>query len=229
MTNVSHELRTPATTLNALLYLLRKGDSSEKTESYLEMMGESTDRLVHLIEDILQVTALDTGRVIDVWQSVSLDVVTGVVIDRYRHRAEEVDVALVNLPTPIDLPTVRGDHGRLVQALSEVVENAVIFTPPGGQVTVRTNVVARDERPWVTIAVQDTGPGLLPEEQESVFDRFFRGRLAESGNIPGTGLGLSIAYEIMRAHGGELTVESTVDSGSTFTLWLLPEERGIER
>jgi PAS domain S-box-containing protein len=228
MTNVSHELRTPATTLNALIYLLRKGDCPEKTEVYLDIIGESTDRLVHLIEDILQVTSLDSGRVIDVWQSVSLDAVAGVVIDRYRHRAEEVDVALVGLPAPIDLPTARGDHGRLVQALSEVVENAVIFTPPGGRVTVRTEVVAHDGRLWVTIAVQDTGPGLLPEELERVFDRFFRGRLAESGNIPGTGLGLSIAYEIMRAHGGRLTVESTVESGSTFTLWLLPETRGAE-
>jgi PAS domain S-box-containing protein len=223
MTNISHELRTPATTLNALIYLLRKDDRPEKTKAYLGIMGESTDRLIHLIEDILQVTALDSGRVINVWQSVSLDAVAEIVVDRYGHRAEKVDVTLVSLAAPVDLPTVRGDHGRLVQALSEVVENAVIFTPPGGRVTVRTEVIAHDGRPWVTIAVQDTGPGLLPEEQERVFDRFFRGRLAEAGNIPGTGLGLSIAYEIMRAHGGRLTAESEVGSGSTFTLWLLPE------
>jgi PAS domain S-box-containing protein len=222
MSNISHELRTPATTLNAAIYLLRKGSSPEKTEIYLDMMGESTDRLIHLIEDILDMTALDSGRAVDVWQSVSLEAIVGVIVDRYRRRAEEVGVALVALPAPVDLPVVEGDHGRLVQALGEVVENAVTFTPPGGRVTVRIEIISRDERRWVTIAVQDTGPGLLPEEQERMFDRFFRGRLAESGSIPGTGLGLSIAYEIMRAHGGRLTVESAVESGSTFTLWLLP-------
>jgi PAS domain S-box-containing protein len=222
MNNISHELRTPATTLNAAIYLLRKGGNPEKTKVYLDMMGESTDRLIHLIEDILHMTALDSGRAVNVWQSISLETIVGVIVDRYRRRAEEVGVALVAFPAPVDLPAVEGDHGRLVQALSEVVENAVTFTPPGGQVTVRIETIARDERRWVTVAVQDTGPGLLPEEQERVFDRFFRGRLAESGNIPGTGLGLSIAYEIMRAHGGRLTVESAVESGSTFTLWLLP-------
>jgi PAS domain S-box-containing protein len=228
MNNISHELRTPATTLNAAIYLLRKGDRPEKTEAYLDIMDESTDRLIHLIEDILQVTALDSGRAIDTWQSISLEDVIGIVIDRHRRHAEEVGVALVGFPVPVDLPAVGGDHGRLVQALGEVVENAVVFTPPGGQVTVRTEVVRHDGRPWVTVAVQDTGPGLLPEEQERVFDRFFRGRLAEAGNIPGTGLGLSIAYEIVRAHGGRLTVESAEGNGSTFTLWLLPEEHRAE-
>jgi PAS domain S-box-containing protein len=228
MNNISHELRTPATTLNATMYLLRKGDRPEKTGAYLDIMGESTDRLIHLIEDILQVTALDSGRVINTWRSVFLDAVVGIVIDRHRRRAEEVGVALVGLAVPVDLPAVGGDYGRLVQALGEVVENAVIFTPPGGQVTVRTEVITHDGRPWVTIAVQDTGPGLLPEEQERVFDRFFRGRLAEAGNIPGTGLGLSIAYEIVRAHGGRLTVESVEGNGSTFTLWLVPEEYEAE-
>jgi two-component system OmpR family sensor kinase len=74
----------------------------------------------------------------------------------------------------------------------------------------------------VTVAVRDTGPGISPEEQRQVFDRFYRGSLAESGHIPGTGLGLSIVEEIMRAHGGRATVESTLDQGSTFTLWLWP-------
>jgi signal transduction histidine kinase len=73
---------------------------------------------------------------------------------------------------------------------------------------------------WVTIAVQDTGPGIPPEEQEKVFERFFRGYLAKTGNIQGTGLGLSIVHKIMQAHGGRVTVESTVGEGSTFTLWL---------
>jgi two-component system sensor histidine kinase VicK len=104
--------------------------------------------------------------------------------------------------------------------LSEVVENAVTFTAAGGQVAVEAGVVKEGGEHWVTIVVRDTGPGISREEQERVFDRFYRGKLAESGHIPGTGLGLSIAQEILRAHGGRVTVESKEGEGSTFTLWL---------
>ena len=75
-------------------------------------------------------------------------------------------------------------------------------------------------REWATISVCDTGPGIPPEEQERVFDRFFRGGLAESGQIVGTGLGLSLAQEIVRAHGGRITLDSQIGVGTTFTLWL---------
>jgi len=123
-------------------------------------------------------------------------------------------------PLPTALPTVKGDPERLTQALSELVENAVQFTPLGGQVAVEMGSATDEVGRWATIAVRDTGPGITPEEQERVFERFFRGKLAESGTIPGTGLGLSIAYEIARAHGGRLTVESAEGAGSIFTLWL---------
>ena len=99
----------------------------------------------------------------------------------------------------------------------------MIFTPAGGQVMVETGVADEAGQRWVTIAVRDTGPGISPEEQEHIFDRFYRGELAEAGHIPGTGLGLSIVYEILRAHGGRVTVKSPSESSgqdSTFTLGL---------
>ena len=123
-------------------------------------------------------------------------------------------------PAPLDLPAINGDRDRLVQALGELVENAVIFTPAGGQVTVEAGTVEEKGQRWVTVAVRDTGPGISHEEQERVFDRFYRGSLAESGHLPGTGLGLSIAQEIVRAHGGRVTVASQVGVGSTFTVTL---------
>ena len=86
--------------------------------------------------------------------------------------------------------------------------------------TVETGTTEAQGRRWVTVTVHDTGPGISPEEQERVFDRFFRGSLAESGHVPGTGMGLSIAQKIVRAHGGRVTVESKIGEGSTFTLWL---------
>jgi len=141
---------------------------------------------------------------------------------------------------------VRGDQARLTQALSELVENAILFTPAGGEVAIEAGVAEAEGERWVTIAVHDTGPGVLPEEQDSIFDRFYRGSVAEAGHIPGTGLGLSIVKEIVQAHGGRVTVESPAarragpspspdnpaqhapaadgpGPGSTFTLWLRTE------
>jgi two-component system sensor histidine kinase VicK len=104
--------------------------------------------------------------------------------------------------------------------LGEIVENAIVFTLSKGQVTLEVRMVEEKGQTWVTIIVQDTGPGISPEERDKVFDRFFRGELADSGHVPGTGLGLSITNEIVRAHGGHITLKSQVGEGSTFTIWL---------
>ena len=124
------------------------------------------------------------------------------------------------MPIPVDVPTVKGDSARVVQALGKTIENALTYTPSGGQVVLAVGTTEDQEGSWLTIAVKDTGPGIPSEEQERVFDRFYRGGLAEAGHIPGMGLGLSIAWEIVHAHGGRLVLESQVGEGSTFTFWL---------
>jgi PAS domain S-box-containing protein len=220
ITNVSHQLRTPVTTIQLYTYLLRQAGQPEKAEHHLRTMEQEIARLTHLIQDILEMTTLDSGQAVTAWEPVSVLTVIGDIVTRYRVQAEASALTLVALPTPPDLPVVKGSQNRLSQALIEIVENALIFTPAGGQVTLEVGTVEDEGQLWVTIAVRDTGPGIPPEEQERVFDRFHRGNLAESGHVPGTGLGLSIAQEIVRAHGGRLTVESQVDQGSTFTLWL---------
>lgn len=103
------------------------------------------------------------------------------------------------------------------QALGELVENAVVFTPPGGRVTIKADLTEDD---WIAVSVEDTGPGVSREELQHLFERFFRGRLAESGHTAGVGLGLPIARQIAEAHGGEITVQSAEGQGSTFTLRL---------
>ena len=237
ITNVSHELRTPATILQTAIYLLRKG--RQPKEIHLQMMEETTARLIHLIEDILEMTVLDSGQAVTIREPVSLSTVIGDIVTRYRAQAKVSSLTLVALPIPLDLPAMKGDQDRLIQALGEIVENAIVFTPAGGQVTVKAGTVEDEGRLWVTVGVRDTGPGISPEEQEKVFDRFFRGSLAESGLVPGTGLGLSIAQEIMRAHGGRVTVESPPSvpppggegkggNGSIFRMWL-PCQTGSER
>ena len=220
ITNISHELRTPVANMKLYVHLLRKGMSAEKTERYIEVVSEQVERLEHLIQDILEMTELDSGQAMKAWEPVSLPTVISDTVIRYQSQAEAAGLALIAMPVPPDLPAVKGDQSRLAQALGELVENAVIFTPTGGRVIIEAGAVEEEGQRWVTVAVRDTGPGISPEEQERVFDRFYRGSLAESGHVPGTGLGLSFVEEIMRAHGGRVTVDSEEGQGSTFTLWL---------
>jgi len=214
------------TSIKLSTYLLQAGHSPEKTAMYLQALERQATRLENLIEDILQMVSLDSGQGVTTWEPVPLRSIIGEVLTCYQRQAEARNITVTVEPLPPELPVVKGDTFRLEQALKEVVENALIFTPPGGTVTLGVAFTERHGHPWVTLSVHDTGPGITPEEKPKLFNRFFRGRLAESGHIPGTGLGLSIVYEIMRAHGGDVTVESEEGQGSTFTLWL-PVKDGV--
>ncbi len=172
--------------------------------------------MTQLVEDILETLALDSGKGAEVWAPVSVTEVIRAVQDRYQHQAQAAELTLEAVSVP-DLPLTYGDEARLTQALGELVENAVVFTPPGGRVTIRTDL--EDDR-WITVAVEDTGPGMPEEDMGHLFERFFRGHLAESGHTAGVGLGLPIARQIAEAHGGEITVRSTEGRGSIFTLRL---------
>jgi PAS domain S-box-containing protein len=230
MTHVSHELRTPVTNIKLYTQLLQRGLSPEKTERHLRVLGEQVDRLGHLVEDILEMTALDSGQTVVARNMISLPTIIQDTLVRFQDRARAAGLSLVSQPLPSNLPAVTGDQVWLGRALSKLVDNAVTYAPmqdrdgglaPSGRpVNIEVGTAEQDGQTWVTIAVQDAGPGISAEEQEQVLDRFFRGSLAESGHVPGTGLGLSIVQEILRAHGGRVTVESKAGVGSTFTLWL---------
>ncbi len=226
MTNISHQFRTPITTLKLNVYLMSHDKVTERQRSRLVMMETHINWLMQLIEDTLILTKLDSGTIIETWQPMAIPSIVGDVIMHHQDQAHAAGMTLLAAPFPSDLPEVKGDAVLLTQALNELVENALIFTvgseqsAPGERVTLHVAPVTDTGATWVTIAVQDTGPGIPLEEQERVFERFFRGYLAKTGNIQGTGLGLSIVHKIMQAQGGRVTVESTVGEGSTFTLWL---------
>ncbi len=227
MKSISHEFRTPVTGVKLAADLLLRGLPPEKAQRYYRSLKEQAERMQHLIGDIVEMAALDSGQAVRVWEPIAFSTIMDAIKDRFQGRAEAAGLRLVLDPLPDHLLTVKGDQVRLTQAVAEVVDNAVIFTsqepaPAGGEVRVSVRAHEDRGRPWVVIAVRDTGPGISPEEQAHLFDRFYRGRLADSGHVPGTGLGLSIAQEILRAHGGRLTVTSRGEpgQGSTFTLWL---------
>jgi two-component system cell cycle sensor histidine kinase/response regulator CckA len=223
-TNVSHQLRTPVTTIQLYAHLLQQEKQTERSARYLQAMESEITRLIHLIQDILTITQLDSGQATSSWELVFLPTLIENCVNRFQSQAEASGLNLVAAHPPPDLPMVKGSPIWLNQALEEIVDNALIFTPSGGRVTIETKVAQDQDRMWATITVQDTGPGISSIEQENVFDRFFRGELAESGHVPGTGLGLSIAQEIVQAHGGRVTLKSNPGVGTAFTAWLPPAE-----
>jgi PAS domain S-box-containing protein len=220
MTNVSHQLRTPVTNIKLYVDLLKRGGLPQKSTGYLKVLLEQTNRLESLVQDILELTSLDSGQVAKVSKEMALATMLNTVLARFRGRAEESNLQLKLNELPPDLPPVTGDEIWLSRALGELIDNAINFTPPGGEVTLSAEKRQKDDENWVAITVGDTGPGISLDEQKSIFDRFYRGSLADAGDIPGTGLGLSIVTEIMRAHGGEVTLESEKDRGASFTVWL---------
>lgn len=222
MTLVSHQLRTPVTNIKLYAQMLQHQGRAGKTDRYLQVLCEQADRLGELVESILEMTALDSGQGHSSWKPLGLSSLVNDTITRFKDMANEAGLSLMVGPLPGEIPSVNGDPARLSQALDEVVQNAVQFSAAGGEVIISMEVSADRPHPWVKVSVQDSGPGIPEDEQGKVFDRFFRGRLAESGHIPGTGLGLCVAQEILRIHGGRVSVESSgiPGKGSTFTLWL---------
>ncbi|MFZ5917099.1 MAG: PAS domain-containing sensor histidine kinase [Chloroflexota bacterium] len=220
LNNVSHELRTPVANIKLYAHLLAKTSSPEKITRHARVMREQSDRLEALIQDVIEITTLDSGQALASWQTLSLSDLIRDTAQRYLTQMEQAGLTL-EIETAAATPlAVKGDPARLSQALGELIENALTFTPAGGYVSLRADVIREGQTQWAALSVQDTGPGISPEEQERVFERFYRGSLAESGHVPGTGLGLSIAQAIAQAHGGQITVKSGADQGSTFTLWL---------
>ena len=220
LVNVSHQLRTPVTTIQLYLQLLQQNPKADKVSEYLRNASQETSELAHLIEDMLTVTELDSGSARTVWAEVSLVSIAQDVITQYLPKIEQKQIDL-NLGLPNDdVPAVYGDPNQLHRAISELVENAVHFTQERGRITVALNVITEDTQRWVELTVEDNGPGITLGEREHIFERFYRGRLAESGHIPGSGLGLVIARSVVEAHGGVLRLLSCDDEGSKFLIRL---------
>ena len=216
--SISHEFRTPLTSLGLYTELLQANKRPEKNAQYLNQITNQLKRLQRLIEDSLEMATLDMQRETFEQQSLSLAALAQTVSQRAAETARAKGLELT-----LDLDSqvrVWGDEARLTQALWKVIDNAVTFTPPGGRITLATRGDVSSAATHGVIDVSDTGPGLTVEELPRIFDRFYRGKEAEPGHIPGSGLGLSIAQAIVHAHGGEITVQSEVGRGSTFSLRL---------
>jgi signal transduction histidine kinase len=209
--NVSHELKTPITAIRAHLENLADGVEEPNRETLQVMLGQ-TERLGRLVDQLLDLSKLESGEVPLHLEPVAL---ASLVERVYSEIAVGRAVTDVDLHT--DVPAgllVEADEERIHQVLFNLVDNAVRFTPPGGSVTV--SAVPEDER--VAIVVQDTGVGIAPEHLPRLFERFYRADAARSRDDGGgTGIGLAIAREIVEGHGGVVTAESEPGDGATFT------------
>ncbi len=219
VSDVSHELRTPLTNIMLYLDLLSALDESGKGAAYLGTLQRETKRLGYLIEDLLTISRLEAGRV-DI-SIKPLDVnrlMADLVADRFM-MASVQELSLTFVPGA-NLPLVMADTSLLNQAISNLLTNAINYTPPGGRVTLLTGLEQEDETIWVTIRMEDTGVGISPNELALVFDRFYRGSAGRQTGAGGTGLGLAITKEIVTRLDGKIAVQSELGKGSTFTVWL---------
>ena len=217
--SVSHELRTPLTSITGYLELvLEAGRLSEEQEQFLGVVGRNADRLLRLVGDLLFVAQLKSSTVVLERAPVDLTELVGSAVQSVAPLAQDRGIELT-----LDceaLPQLEGDAGRLGQVLDNLLTNALKFTPRDGRVEVRA--VERDE--IVRFQVRDTGMGISDEDQQHLFEKFFRTSEAQTKAIQGTGLGLSIVAAIVEAHGGSIEVESELGVGTTFTV-ALPVER----
>jgi signal transduction histidine kinase/DNA-binding response OmpR family regulator len=216
LSTVTHELRTPLTSVKGSLQLvLGKASALSAIERELLAISlKNTDRLIRLINDILDISQLELGKMDLTFGSVAPVSLVEEAIAGLRSYAAGHDIALGS-ELDSDLPLLAGDRDRLIQVLTNLVSNAVKFSPTGGRVLVRVTCAAGELR----IAVHDWGVGIRPCDHDRLFQRFQRlhpGR----GDEPGTGLGLAISKAIVDRHGGRITVESEEAVGSTFTVIL---------
>jgi signal transduction histidine kinase len=212
---VSHELRSPmAAVIGAARTLQDRWRmlSADQRESFLALIGDETARLAELVGDVLDTSRIEAGTFSYRFEEVDLGRVVDEAVEAAALAQQEVPVVASVRGV---LPEIRGDRARLRQVLGNLIENAVKYSPEGGEV----RVSATAANGAVQIAVRDTGPGIPREQQGRIFEKF--GRVDVPGaSKPGTGLGLFIARSIAEAHGGSLGVSSGVEPGSTFTLTL---------
>ncbi|MET0316649.1 MAG: ATP-binding protein, partial [Rhodococcus fascians] len=211
--NVSHELKTPVGAMGLLAEaLLESADDPESVRHFGERVLAESKRLGNMVSELIALSRLQGAEKLPDMEVVSVDEIVEEATDRTRTTSEAADIA-VNTDHPSGLEVI-GDKTLLVTALSNLVANAIAYSPQGSQVSISRSIRSGK----VAIAVTDRGIGIAKEDQERVFERFFRVDKARSRATGGTGLGLAIAKHVAANHNGSISLWSKIGTGSTFTL-----------
>ena len=216
--SMSHELRTPLTSIKEGTGLLLEGvggATTEKQRKLLTILAEESNRLIGLVNSLLDLSKMEAGMMNYSFEKASLAPLIKKAVGEITPLIEAKGIQL-ETEVAERLPTVKVDSERILQALRNLIGNAVKFTPRAG----RVKVAARSVTGKIEVSVRDTGPGIAPENLKAIFDKFHQGNSNGAFSVNGTGLGLAIAKHIIVSHGGEIWAENHPDRGSTFTFVL---------
>jgi len=214
ISNISHELRTPLASLKALVDTLRDGalDDPPAAQHFLDRMETEVDALVQIVDELLELSRLESGRMPFQMRPAAASDLIGYPVERLSSQAERAGLRL-KVDVSEDLPRAMADVERIQRVISNLIHNAIKFTPAGGTVRVSAKFDAGEDE--VVIAVEDTGVGIPEDDLSRIFERFYKAdRARQRGS--GTGLGLAIARHIVQAHDGRIWVDSVEKQGSTF-------------
>jgi len=217
ITMVSHQLRSPLVTVQQHLEVILGGivgDVPEKQEKLLKRARESISSLLTLIKDWLDLSKIETGKLTESFESLSLLPIIEETIESLQPLAEESNITVTLDRDNMDIPMIKGDQQSLKQLFFNLINNAIKFNRKGGQVTISLH----ERNSHIDIKISDTGIGIAQEDLPFIFDEFHRVRSDETQIVPGTGLGLSIARKIAEAHSASISVESKVGEGTVFTV-----------
>jgi len=214
--NISHELRTPLTSILAFVETLEDGAITDEENNlrFLSVIRRNAERMHHLINDILELSSIESGKITIEPKKCNLSNLTDEVFTNLSNKAEERQIKLIN-EVPKDT-IVYADAVRLEQMLTNLIDNAVKFNRESGSI----NVNHTQDKTNDVISITDTGEGISSEHLQRIFERFYRTDRARSRDIGGTGLGLAIVKHLARLHGGEISVTSAPGKGSTFFIEL---------
>jgi two-component system, NarL family, sensor histidine kinase BarA len=234
LATMSHELRTPLNSILGFSEVLGSIDSLEdKQKRYVQNIQKSGKTLLEMINDILDLAKIESGKMETRLSDFQVASVISAQCDMARPLTERKNIDLETAIDP-ELPPMHQDQARVQQILNNLLSNAIKFTPEGGRITVS---VRRDESDFMVLEVRDTGVGIAPEDQQTIFEKFRQGKTAMPGGdamtreYSGSGLGLSIVMELCKLLGGEVLVHSELGKGSTFTIrlpWVLEDQPRLD-
>ena len=213
---VSHELRTPMTSIKGLVENMidgLTGDLNERQSFYLSRVKHNIERLTRMINDLLDLSRIEAGKMELHLESINVGSLAREVVELLQPMAQERSLTLiVKITDPV--PFIQADRDKVIQVLTNLITNAIKFTEPSGTVTIK---VREKESGFVEIHIQDSGCGIPLEEQQTIFERFYRGQTANVKNR-GAGLGLAITKSLVELHSGNIWVTSRPGKGSQFFL-----------